>query len=242
MLDDTFLPIVLLQHATLSPDVVQVAAFEPRSYVVGPGIRSVVWVAGCHRRCPGCSQPEFLSFDSGRPVQVSDLWRTISKIPDIDGVCFSGGEPFEHASPLAALARLVHEAGLTVVSYSGYRMEALRADRTRFGELLDEVDLLIDGEFQLTANEPSRWRGSSNQRLHYLTGRIDRCESESPVRDMQITLDASTLRFSGILPRDFVQLVRRNLTERGFPSDNICPTPDIAVSTDDDSNESGASR
>lgn len=226
-LDETFLPLsVISDRTTGSPtddpslcrdDIVRVAGFEPRSFVAGPGMRSMVWVAGCHRRCPGCSQPEFFGFDTGREVAVGALWHRIRANPDIDGVSFSGGEPFEQAQPLAALAKLVHEVGKTVVCYTGYRLEALQADRDRFGPLLDEVDLLIDGEYRAELAGTFRWRGSGNQRLICLTDRIT-LPAETNVTEMQITFDSSGsgLVFSGILSPELIRELRSRLDEQGF--------------------------
>jgi anaerobic ribonucleoside-triphosphate reductase activating protein len=228
-LDETFFPVGLAKsRATQSgahlpetnpgrADVIRLAGFEPRSFVAGPGMRSMVWVAGCHRRCPGCSQPEFFGFDVGQDVPVETLWQRIAAIPDLDGISFSGGEPFEQARPLAALAKLAHANGKTVVSYTGYRLEALEADRERFGSLLNEVDLLIDGEFRADQTGHYRWRGSGNQRLICLTDRI-RLPAETDVTEMQITFDAkgSGLVFSGILAQDLIRELRAKLSQQGF--------------------------
>jgi anaerobic ribonucleoside-triphosphate reductase activating protein len=228
-LDETFFPVglaksrsgqsadILADANTGRADVIRLAGFEPRSFVAGPGMRSMVWVAGCHRRCPGCSQPEFFGFDVGQDVPVESLWQRISAIPDLDGISFSGGEPFEQARPLAALAKLAHANGKTVVSYTGYRLEALEADRERFGPLLDEVDLLIDGEFRADQTGNYRWRGSGNQRLICLTDRI-KLPAETDVTEMQITFDAkgSELVFSGILAQDLIRELRAKLSEQGF--------------------------
>jgi len=228
-LDDTFFPLELAKKRACGPagtlddarasqaDVIRIAGFEPRSFVAGPGMRSMVWVAGCHRRCPGCSQPEFFGFEVGQDVSVDVLWQRIAAIPDLDGISFSGGEPFEQARPLAALAKLAHASGKTVVSYTGYRFEALEADRARFGALLDEVDLLIDGEFRAGQTGNFRWRGSGNQRLICLTDRIT-LPKETDVTEMQITFDAkgSGIVFSGILAQDLIRELRAKLNEQGF--------------------------
>ena len=228
-LDETFLPVGLAKsrsaHSATSAseanceraNTIRLAGFEPRSFVAGPGMRSMVWVAGCHRRCRGCSQPEFFAFDVGQDVPVEILWQRIAAIPDLAGISFSGGEPFEQVHPLAALAQLAHAHGKTVVSYTGYRLEALEADRERFGPLLDEVDLLIDGEFRADLTGHYRWRGSGNQRLICLTDRI-KLPAETDVSEMQITFDTkgSELVFSGILAQELIRELRAKLGQQGF--------------------------
>lgn len=196
---------------------IQVAGFEPQSRVAGPGLRTVVWVAGCHRRCPGCSQPEYLPFGVGESVSVDALWQRINSHSSIDGVTFSGGEPFEQSPALAALARRIHQKGLNVVSYTGYRLEALQANPSRFGDLLSEVDLLIDGEFRAELAGKFRWRGSSNQRLICLTDRI-KPPVEEAVSEMQISFNGiqPEFAFSGIWPSGVARELLRQLQKRGF--------------------------
>lgn len=227
-LDETFMPdengcTQPTRLLGVSAEVLQLAALEPRSLVAGPGVRFVIWVAGCHRRCPGCSQPEFLAFDVGRRVSVDDLWQRILTVPDIDGLTFSGGEPFEHIRPLAELSRRAHAAGKTVVSYSGYRLEALKAEPERFGELLEETDLLIDGEYRADLAGMDRWRGSSNQRLHCLTGRIRLEAEDDQVREVQLTVNPSGdgMIASGVMPKGLLDELRRQLASRGFTSNRM---------------------
>ena len=227
-LDHTFMPYNILAMRIKEPSHpypentgftnIRLAGFEPRSLVAGPGIRSVVWVAGCHRRCPNCSQPEYFSFQTGEDISVDNLWSQISQVDGIDGVTFSGGEPFEQVQSLARLAKLVRENGMNVVSYTGYRQEALAADPTRFGPLLNEIDLLIDGEYRSELGGSYQWRGSGNQRLLYLTDRIKKCP-EKIVSEMQISFDSNKQGFalSGIWPKGVVNELIRELDRRGFP-------------------------
>ena len=81
----------------------QPSGFLARSEVNGPGIRAVVWVQGCPFRCEGCFNERFLPFSPAQQVSVSELAGTILSLPGIDGVTFSGGEPFAQAGPLAEL-------------------------------------------------------------------------------------------------------------------------------------------
>jgi anaerobic ribonucleoside-triphosphate reductase activating protein len=152
-------------------------------------------------------------------VEVAELWAWIRQLPEIEGVTFSGGEPFEQSESLAALARLAHAEGMNVVSYSGYRYEALQANQQRFAALLAELDLLIDGEFRADQAGSFRWRGSGNQRLIRLTNRIE-LPAETDVTEMQITLNptGSEMIFSGILSQELMRELRVRLEQQGFPT------------------------
>lgn len=214
-LDDTF----LIRDATAplrSANSIRLAAFEPRSLVAGPGSRAVLWVAGCLRRCPGCIKPEYLSFDAGCDVSVAELVERILKIDGLDGVTYSGGEPFEQAAPLADLSRRLREHGLTVAAYSGYRLEALKTE-TRFKPLLHELDLLIDGEYRQELPGPFRWRGSANQEVHALTSQCqDTAPADQMIREIQVSLNDGVLRLTGFPNQDFQRLLAERLRLRGI--------------------------
>ena len=122
-LDETFLPIDAKVPACQT-DAIRIGAFQERSFVAGPGCRAVIWVTGCLRRCPGCMKPEFLPFDIGKLVTICEMVERISAIDGLDGVTYSGGEPFEQSAPLAKLSRRLKQTGLSIAAYSGYRHEA----------------------------------------------------------------------------------------------------------------------
>ena len=91
----------------------------------------------------------------------------------IEGVTFLGGEPFEQAEALGIIAEQVKEKGLSVVCFTGGKLEELRENPVN-QKLLDNTDLLIDGEFIEELTDYSRpWCGSSNQRYHFLTDRYN---------------------------------------------------------------------
>lgn len=214
-LDDTFLICDSVVPAC-RPDTIRLAAFEPRSTVAGPGDRAVVWVAGCLRRCPGCIKPEYLSFDAGHDVSVAELTDRILKIDALDGVTYSGGEPFEQAAPLAELSRRLKDRGLSVAAYSGYRLDALMAS-ARFVPLLQQLDLLIDGEYRQELPGPYRWRGSANQQVHALTARCQAtAPAEEPVREIQVSLNGDGLRLTGFPDREVQRRLAQRLQLRGI--------------------------
>lgn len=147
--------------------------FLPKSLVNGPGLRAVVWVQGCPRRCPGCFNPEAQPFVTRELVTVDQLFERIISLKGIDGVTFSGGEPFSQSAPLAELSKRLRERGLTIVCYTGFTLSELkRAQNPDWENFLAQIDLLIDGPYieSLRVNEP--YRGSANQKFHFLSGRI----------------------------------------------------------------------
>jgi anaerobic ribonucleoside-triphosphate reductase activating protein len=150
----------------------RVAQTIPDTEAEGPGRRFALWVQGCSLRCPGCCNPEMFAADRGGAfVDVEALAERVLATPGIEGLSVLGGEPFEQAAGVAELCRLVRAGGRSVMVYSGYTLEELRA-RPDAGPALSEIDLLVDGRYERDRPETSRrWVGSSNQRLHFLTGR-----------------------------------------------------------------------
>jgi anaerobic ribonucleoside-triphosphate reductase activating protein len=214
--DSTFL-IEGFEPAEQSDTHLRLGAFEPRSLVAGPGTRAVLWVTGCNRRCPGCIKPEFLPFHVGEWIRTEDVASKILSIKMITGVSYSGGEPFEQTNALGKLSRLLKAHGLDVLAYSGYTLEALQKDPARFSNLLEQIDFLIDGEFQLKLSGPRKYLGSDNQRL--LQRQID--GSFAPVetlsqRDVQITLRQDDLRLTGFPNDDFQRSLKVALASRGI--------------------------
>lgn len=118
--------------------------------------------------------PETHDRDGGSSIPVADLASRLNAIGGIAGVTFTGGEPFLQAGALATVieALRAERPELSTMAYSGYRIEWLRAKGSPAQvELLDRLDLLVDGPYVERLHAPLRWRGSSNQRIHSLTDR-----------------------------------------------------------------------
>lgn len=106
----------------------------------------------------------------------------------IDGVTFSGGEPFDQALGLTELAKKLVEKGLSIMSYSGYTIEEIQAVDKKKQELLKQLDILIDGPFILEKLELKDWKGSSNQRVHYLAD-LEKSTEKSVTEALEIIVD-----------------------------------------------------
>lgn len=94
----------------------------------GPGIRTTVFLKGCHLRCPWCCNPETqnreieYSVDGkikfGEEYTIEQLYDEIIKdkvfYKNGGGVTFSGGEPMWHIDELLPLIDRLHQENITV--------------------------------------------------------------------------------------------------------------------------------
>ena len=145
---------------------INVAGIIGESIVDGPGIRLTVFCQGCPHHCPGCQNPETWEFAERTRMRPEQILSMVKQNPLIRGVTLSGGEPFSQPVPLTALARLARGHGLHVMAYSGYTFEELLDGTPEQRELLNNIDVLIDGPFLLAERTlEARFRGSRNQRI-----------------------------------------------------------------------------
>ena len=150
-------------------DKIRLAGVIKESIVDGPGIRFVIFCQGCSHHCPGCHNQETHDPMGGREYDLDTILNALTANPMIQGVTFSGGEPFEQAEGMAALAERILEKGYGIWAYSGYTFEQILNRGTTdpaVMELLKRCSVLIDGPFmeeEKTLNLP--FRGSANQRI-----------------------------------------------------------------------------
>lgn len=148
---------------------VRLAGVVRESIVDGPGIRLTVFVQGCPHHCLGCHNPDTHDPLGGYDCALQKIIDAFDADPLLRGITLSGGEPFEQADGLLALAQAVRQRGKDVVAFSGYTFEELLEKGKKEPnviELLSLCCLLVDGRFVQTQRDLSlRFRGSRNQRL-----------------------------------------------------------------------------
>lgn len=141
----------------------------PETIVDGEGIRFSIYLAGCSHRCKGCHNPESWNPSAGFPLTETAIKTMIDQInanPLLDGITFSGGDPFYNPKEFLPVIRKFHEyTKLNIWCYTGYTYETLLADPLR-RPILDYIDVLVDGKFEQALYAPYlEFRGSSNQRI-----------------------------------------------------------------------------
>lgn len=139
--------------------------------VEGPGTRYCIWFQGCSRHCKGCWAEATWDFDGGYEADTDEIISEILSTKNIEGVTFLGGEPFEQPEALTNIAKNVHNAGLSVLCFTGKTLVEIQQAHP---DTLRYIDLLIDGEYKDELKDYSRpWVGSSNQQYHFLSNRYD---------------------------------------------------------------------
>ncbi len=139
------------------------------SIVDGPGMRMTIFTQGCPHNCEGCQNPQTHDFGGGYISDPENILKAIDKDPLLQGVTFSGGEPFMQPEALSQLGEEIHRRGLNIVTYTGFTYEQLVESFDKFPSrrsLLEQTDYLIDGKFELEKRSLDlEFRGSSNQRI-----------------------------------------------------------------------------
>lgn len=132
--------------------------------VDGPGLRTSIYLAGCHHRCPGCHNPESWAMDGGREVSVDELLDTI-RYNDFN-VTLSGGDPLYHPKEVEELCRRIkQELGKTVWCFTGFTWDEIQADPA-LQLPLQWIDVVVEGRFiEALRDTQLRFRGSPNQRI-----------------------------------------------------------------------------
>lgn len=140
--------------------------------VLGPGDRIGIWLCGCNRACPGCSNPELWSPRPEYEVSIENLCHLIDQVlsnHQVDGITITGGEPFQQADDLWKLIFQLSNQVPDILVYSGYRLQELYdLNDPAVNSVLNNVATLVDGAYIQELNDNSPLRGSSNQQIHIL--------------------------------------------------------------------------
>lgn len=174
--------------------------------VLGPGQRAVIWVQGCRFGCPNCIVPESWDESAGERITIAEMADWVLAQPGIEGITLSGGEPMLQAEALVDSIDLIRaRLDLGVVCYTGYRLEQLKQQGSLEQQnLLQRIDLLIDGIYLEKQHGNLLWRGSSNQRLLCLSDRYQNLIEEQLARGessvgLQFFMEATgEIQFVGI--------------------------------------------
>jgi anaerobic ribonucleoside-triphosphate reductase activating protein len=197
-------------------EILNLAAFQQGVTSLGPGRRAAIWVQGCPFRCVGCIAPEWIPQTQAHPVRIEEVADWVLDAPHVRGLTLSGGEPMLQARALASLIRRVRRSRpIDVICFTGFTLEALHESPPNPGvkKLLAELDVLIDGQYIAELNDDRGLRGSSNQRIHYLTDRLRKHDFETQPRQVELKIQDDSVFLAGVPSRGVLGAFNRAITE-----------------------------
>jgi len=181
----------------------------------GPGERVVVWVQGCSLACSGCWNSETHPFVKDKDMLISELADWILN-QNVEGVTFSGGEPFQQAPALELLISFIKERRpeLSIGSFTGYTLQELRdgkfnwwhpelrtmipGDAKLSNAILKQMDFIIAGRYnQLQRCDDKPLCGSRNQEVHFLSSRYNHKDLHANIVEMVVDPEAGLVQITG---------------------------------------------
>lgn len=182
----------------------RISHYVDETKVLGPFVRSALWVHGCCFNCEGCLAKEMNSREY-KAADAEKLAEHFLSVKDTDGITISGGEPFLQAEALSLMIRRIRDTrpDYGVIIYTGFTLEELKdKNNASTDELLGMADIIIDGRYVKELDDGVPYRGSSNQRILLLTDRYKDISKEyyntSGKRNIEIQVTGKNIYMVGV--------------------------------------------
>lgn len=162
------------------------------SQVNGPGKRYTIWVQGCSIHCKDCANKDTWDFCGGTLKSNEELIEEIDKY-NIDGITLTGGEPLDQYEGTLEFLKKIKEVfpEFDIFLTSGYSFEYIKKNKS---DVLNYVDILVTGPFVASLlDTTTSWRGSTNQKIHFLTERSQKFRDYKPKYRKEIKIKKKDL-------------------------------------------------
>ncbi|OLS22512.1 MAG: Pyruvate formate-lyase 1-activating enzyme [Candidatus Heimdallarchaeota archaeon LC_3] len=128
------------------------------SIVDGPGLRTVLFVQGCEKKCKGCHNQGAWDYSKGTEIDIDDLVEELNKKCLNKKLTISGGEPLHQYESLLVLLNKLQDYNL--ILYTGNEMEEVPKT------ILEYLDYIKVGRFiEEEKGSTIPYVGSKNQQF-----------------------------------------------------------------------------
>ena len=163
------------------------------------------WTQGCNLACKGCWNTQYWSSRGGEEIFVSQILTELREIKDIEGITLLGGEPFQQLDASLELIKGCKEMGLSVFLYTGYEPSEFNE---KMQTCFDLSDIAVTGRFVQELRETTlRWRGSSNQQVHFISDLYDESVLQEQTEVECHILPNGEIRMVGYADKHLTQLL-----------------------------------
>lgn len=175
--------------------MLNISNIETLNYVNGNGCRYVLWLQGCDLGCVGCWNKHTWSFEDKILKSTDEIYNQIKSLENkLEGVTFTGGEPFLQSEELSTLAQLIKKnTQLDIQIFSGFGKNELNTLAQK--ELLKYTDILIAGRYDNT-------KINNNQTVYNFNDDVDNWKFNNS--DVEIDID-----------------INGNITMTGYPTNKL---------------------
>lgn len=137
-------------------------------HCLGPNKRIGVWFQGCNIGCIDCIAVHTWEQTENKLMTVTDLIDEVKCI-NISRLTISGGEPFNQSKALYAFLQGIRMYFDDILIYSGYEYKYLHK---KYPEILELVDVLVDGPFKKELETTKNYKGSKNQKMYIFNNNL----------------------------------------------------------------------
>lgn len=145
-------------------------SLESFGSVDGPGVRFLIFTAGCPMRCQFCHNPDTWNMQTGTPYEPEELIKKALRYRSYwkngGGITVSGGEPLLQIDFLIELFKLAKQEGIhTTIDTSGQPFTKEEPFFSKFQELMKYTDLLLLDIKHIDDEQHKILTGHTNQNI-----------------------------------------------------------------------------
>ncbi len=128
------------------------------SIVDGPGVRTVLFVQGCERKCVECHNPTTWDKNKGFLVNINDIIIELRKRCNNKKLTISGGEPLLQYPVILELVKNIQDFDIAL--YTGFELQEVPKEILKFIKYIKVGCFIKEKRTTITP-----YIGSSNQKF-----------------------------------------------------------------------------
>ena len=141
---------------------IEIAGFRQESTSDGPGVRGVLFLQGCSRKCAGCHNVSTHRKGLGKTMTIDDLIMMLEERFKFrrKKITISGGEPLDQSEALEELVYRLYALNYDICLYTSYQLEDVSLT------IREKLSSIKTGPFILSKKNPdATYYGCSDQQF-----------------------------------------------------------------------------